>query len=257
MAVTAGNDIREARLRRRWTLRDVAARAGVSPASAQALEVGKPASLETYARVFTVLGLQPELRGVDPRRRAATNRDEDPVHAAMGELEAGHLRRFGIRVSLDEPYQHYQFAGRADLLAWDLDRRAMLHLENRTRFPNLQDAFGSYNAKRRYLAQVLAEPFGIGPRGWASVTHALVALWSAEVLHVLRLRTQSFAAVCPDRSDGFAAWWAGAPPSDGVTSTLIVLDPGASGRQRVWVDLPAALLARPRYRGYADAASLR
>ena len=255
MAATAGDDIREARTRRRWTLRELAARAGVSAAATQALEAGRPASLETYARIFTVLGLQPELHGVDPRRRGGERRDEDPVHSAMGELEAGHLRRLGFRVSLDEPYQHYQFAGRADLMAWDLDRRAMLHLENRTRFPNLQDAFGSYNAKRTYLGRVVAERFGIGPRGWASVTHAFVALWSAEVLHALRLRSQSFAAVCPDPADDFAAWWAGSPPSSGITSTLIVLDPGATGRQRSWVDLPAALLARPRYRGYADAAS--
>jgi hypothetical protein len=221
----------------------------------QSIEKGKAASLETYARVFTVLGLRGELRGTDARRRPGTIRDEDPVHAAMGELEAGRIGGFGFVVSIDEPYQHYQFAGRADLVAWDLEHRALLHLENRTRFPNIQEAFGSYNAKRSYLAQVLADRLAIGPRGWHSVTHAIVALWSAEVLHTLRLRTQSFAAVCPDNSEAFANWWVGSPPSVGVTSTFIALDPRATGRQRAWIDLPGALVTRPRNRGYADAAS--
>jgi transcriptional regulator with XRE-family HTH domain len=255
MAVSAAEDIRGERTRRRWTLREVAGRAGLSVAAVHALESGVPASLETYARVFSALGLRAELRGVDPRRQTTIARDEDPVHAAMGELEAGRLAGLGFPVSIDEPYQHYQFAGRADLVAWDLERRALLHLENRTRFPNIQEAFGSYNGKRSYLAPVLAERLSIGPRGWHSVTHAIVALWSAEVLHTLRLRTQSFVAVCPDSAHAFAGWWAGSPPLVGVTSTFIALDPRATGRQRAWVDLPAALVARPRYRGYADAAS--
>lgn len=255
MAASAADDVRDERTRRRWTLREVAARAGVSAAAVHSIETGRAASLETYARVFTVLGLRGELRGINARRSGSTVRDEDPVHAAMGEFEAGRVTGFGFRISIDVPYQHYQFAGRAEFVAWDLERRALLHLDNRTRFPNIQEAFGSYNAKRSYLAGVIAERLAIGPRGWHNVTHAIVALWSAEVLHTLRLRTRSFLAVCPDRADAFAGWWAGAPPSVGVTSTFIALDPRATGRQRGWVDLPAALVARPRYRGYADAAS--
>ncbi len=79
----------------------------------------------------------------------------------MGEFEAIRLRHFGRAVSLDEPYQHFQFAGRADLVAWDLDARALLHLENRTRFPNFQDMAGTFNSKRAYLGGVLADRVGI------------------------------------------------------------------------------------------------
>lgn len=121
MAATAGDDIRETRRRRRWSLRELADRAGVSA-------------------------------GARPRR--------GPGPCGDGEFEAGHLRRLGLSVSLDEPYQHYQFAGRADLLAWDPARRTLLHVENRTRFPNTQEAFGAYHAKRTYLARVLAERLG-------------------------------------------------------------------------------------------------
>ena len=117
----------------------------------------------------------------------------------MGEAEARQLGQHGYAIALDEPYQHFQFAGRADLLAWDLDARTFLHIENKSRLPDLQDLAGSYNAKRAYLASVMAERLGPGPAGWSTVTHALVVLWSSEVFHVLRMRQASFAALCPLR----------------------------------------------------------
>jgi hypothetical protein len=40
----------------------------------------------------------------------------------MGEFEARHFRPIVDGVGLDEPYQHYQFAGRADFVAWRLSR---------------------------------------------------------------------------------------------------------------------------------------
>jgi hypothetical protein len=171
----------------------------------------------------------------------------------MGELELRHLRPFGRPLALDEPYQHYQFAGRADLVSWDLAARALLHIENRTRFPDLQAAAGAYNAKRAYLGRALAGRLGIS--GWRSETHAMVALWSAEVLHALRLRPESFRALCPDPPEAFERWWRGAPASAGETSTLIVLDPLVAGRQRSFVGLEEALHVRPRHRGYASVAA--
>ncbi|MDP8903995.1 MAG: hypothetical protein M3N29_01535 [Chloroflexota bacterium] len=159
----------------------------------------------------------------------------------------------GVPVGLDEPYQHYQFAGRADVVAWDVSRRALLHIENRTRFPEFQHMAGAYNAKRAYLAQALAGRVGVP--SWKSETHVLVGLWSAEVLRVLRLRTDSFPALCPDPPAPFHAWWNGQPPTGGRASTLVVLDPLTSGRQRSVLELDRALSARARYRGYAEAAA--
>ncbi len=91
------------------------------------------------------------------------------MHAAMGELEARALQRPGVRISIDEPYQHYQFAGRADVVAWDDEN--LLHIENRTRFPNLQEAAGSYNAKRQYLASSIAQRLDLGS-AWLAKRHA-------------------------------------------------------------------------------------
>jgi hypothetical protein len=84
----------------------------------------------------------------------------------------------------------------------------------------------------------------------------LVALWSAEVIRVLRRHAASFAAVCPDEPNAFAAWWAGRPVGSGVTSTFVAFDPVVpSGRSRAWVGLDVALRSRPRHRGYAAVAA--
>ncbi len=256
MAANFGEAIRDERLRRRLSLRDVAERAGVSAALVLQLESGGVVSLETYARVATALDLRPELSAMDSRKRGHFARTADLVHAAMGEAEAGHLRPHGFRVALDEPYQHFQFAGRGDLVAWDIDNRAFLHLENKTQFPNIQEAIGSYNAKRAYLAPVLAERLGIGSRGWRSVTHALVVLWSTEALRQVREHAESFRAVCPDTESALGRWWAGqVPEPGGPTSTLVLFDPAPRlGRSRALVGLDRALEVRARYRNYADAA---
>jgi hypothetical protein len=208
-----------------------------------------------YARLGQALGLRFEAQLTDPRRRQGPSfRDEDPVHAAIGELEAAHLRGQGFEVAIDEPYQHYQFAGRADVVAWSSNDRTLLHIENRTRFPNLQEAAGSYNAKRAYLSAVLAERAWIGG-GLRSETHVLVGLWSAEVLHTLRLRRATFQSLCPNTIEGFEGWWNGNPPPAGRTSAFVLLDPFASGRMRAFVDLATAVgPVRPRVRDYSEAA---
>ncbi len=256
LAAHVGITIGEARRRRRWTLRELAARAGASASNLHAIEHGRAASLETYAALALALDLEPRLELVDPRMRAPAIRAEDHVHAAMGEAIARQLARHSFPVAIDEPYQHFQFAGRADVLAWNLDHRALIHVENRTRFPNLQEAIGSYNAKRRYLEPILAERLGLRG-GFTSVTHVVAALWSSEVLHTVRLRAETFRAVCPDDPSGLEAWWSGSPQGRGRTSTFVLFDPLTDAyRQRPFTSLEAALSpsTRPRYRGYADAA---
>jgi hypothetical protein len=218
------------------------------------IESGAAPSLEAATRVATALDRRLELELVDPRRRAARpDLAADLVHSAMGEFEARRLRRPGIQIGIDEPYQHYQFAGRADLLAWDVDRMALLHIENRTRFPDFQESAGAFNSKRAYLGGAIAERVG-GSR-WASETHVLAALWSAEVMRAIRRRAESFRALCPDGLDAFEGWWAGRVPAAGRTSILVVLDPMTVGRARTFVGLDAALSVRPRYHDYAAAAT--
>lgn len=252
--VSVGSQLRDARLAKGWTVQRLADNARISRSLVYMIEAGQPASTHALVRVGSALGLRLEVQLLDPRRR--TDRRAlaaDIVHSSMSELEAAHLVGLGLQVGIDEPYQHYQYAGRADLVAWNLERKALLHCENRTRFPDLQDAAGSYNAKRAYLPAAMAERLEV--RRWSSVTHAVVALWSSEVLHALRLRPASFRSLCPDPATAFQAWWAGQPPADGVTSTLVILDPAPAARTPAFADFDAALHARPRYRTYADAAT--
>jgi transcriptional regulator with XRE-family HTH domain len=252
-SVVFGAQVRDARLARGWTVAEVAERAGLSRDMVYRIEAGQVPPSRATGRVAVALGRRVELQLVDPRQRATRQHlARDLVHSAMGEFEAAHLRRIGFHVGIDEPYQHYQFAGRADVIAWDPDRRALLHIENRTRFPDFQDMAGSFNAKRAYLGAAIGERVGI--RAWASETHVIAALWSAEVLHALRLRQDSFRALCPDDAASFQAWWTREHEAlRDSTSILIVIDPAASGRRRAFLAFDDALRARPRYRGYADA----
>jgi hypothetical protein len=113
---------------------------------------------------------------------------------------------------------------------------------------------GTFNAKKAYLGAILAERLGV--RRWRCETHVIAGIWSAEVLHSLRIRRQTFRALCPNPPEGFASWWSGSPPPRGISSELIVIDPLASGRRRVFISLESALDgADPRHRGYADVAS--
>jgi hypothetical protein len=224
----------------------------LSTSHLQWLEAGNPGSVEGYARVGDALGLRLEMDLLDPRRSRGIIRSEDPVHAALGDWLAGRLRPFGYRVMLDEPYQHYQFAGRADLVAWTLEPPRLLHVENRTRFPNIQEAIGSYNAKRAYLPAVLAQRLGLH-RGFVSVTNVMAVLWSAEALHDVRLRVSTFDATCPDPLGAFEAWLAGEPSVDGVQSILAIVDPTAQGRRRMIAGLSEFGPIRAHFRGYAEA----
>lgn len=251
-ATLVGMAVTEARGRRRWTTRELASRARVSAASVSNVEAGRRASLDVYSRLATALGLSFDVVSAD-RQRRRSREQRDIVHAAMGELEAGLLGPLGYRVAIDHPYQHYQFAGRADVLAWSLEPAVLLHIENRTRFPDLQAAAGSYNAKRSYLAATLADQLGI--RRFTSQTHVIAGLWSSEVIHRVRVRRATFTALCPDDRSRFDAWLTGRPPTEGVSSSFLLLDPFARGRQERWAGLERVLGGvRPRVRGYREAA---
>ena len=224
IAAGLGIAVHEERRRRRLSLREVARLAEVGLGTAQAVEAGKVCLLETYMRLAAALRLKAEFEFVDPRRR--------------------------------EPLQHYGFSGRADVVAWSVERAALLHIENRTRFPDIQESFGSFNTKRRYLGREVAGRVGVAR--WRSETHVMAALWSAEVLRPLRLYRASFESVCPDPPDEFEAWWRGGPPTTGRHSILLIFDPVAGNRRdrRQWAGFAELPDLRPRYRDYADAVAV-
>jgi transcriptional regulator with XRE-family HTH domain len=256
LRVEIGIAVRSERRARAVSLRELAEAAGVDPTTVHNVEVAEPASLEVLQRVSTALGLELRVE-IAPARRGGVVRVEDPVHAAMGEIEAAHFgsaafAAMGVHTNLDVPFQHYQHAGRADFLAWTEAPARLLHVENRTQFPNIQAALGSFNAKRAYLGAELGSRLGVGR--WQAEAHVIVALWSAETLHSLRLRAATWRAACPD-AGSFEAWWRGDLSNlAGVRSEIVVWDPLAGGHRdrRRWAGLDDLATIRPRYRDYRD-----
>src|SRR5687767_8728545 len=78
-----GQQLRDARIARRWTVADLATRAGVSSDVVYLIEAGKTASTEAALRLVTALGRHIELDLVDPRRRGEMRAalSGDPVHS--------------------------------------------------------------------------------------------------------------------------------------------------------------------------------
>lgn len=140
-------------------------------------------------------------------------------------------------------------------MAWDLGARSLLHIENRTQFPNVQESLGSFGSKRAYLGAVLAERLGIGKAGWASETHVIAALWSGEVMHVLRARATTFRVACPDGLDAFGRWWSGRVVELPRLSVILALmDPAPDVRESFRFGSLDRMSGRPRYTDYAAAA---
>src|SRR5688572_8196641 len=94
--VAFGLQVRDARLRKHWSVRELGEKAGV----VYRVESGAAASTDTATKVAAALGQRAELNLVDPRRRqdARPNLSADPVHSAMGEVEARRLRAFHFPV---------------------------------------------------------------------------------------------------------------------------------------------------------------
>ncbi len=251
LAASLGADVRATRQRRRWTTKQLAERAGLSRALVYRVERGDLSTLETYARLGAALALPIEVSFDDPRTRAP-RRAEDPVHAAIVEMLAARYATQDRLVVADEPFQHYQFAGRADLAVIDPAGPDLLHHEVKTAIANVGELAGAWNVKRQYLARALAERHAM-PDGFRSVTHVLTIAWTAECLHVIRLREATIRSLGPDASETFEAWWRGARPgAPAVISTVVVLDPVARPRAMAWAPLRDVRTLRPRHAGYAD-----
>jgi len=252
LAVGLGAEVRTARERRRWTTRQLADRVGVSRALVYRVERGEPSTLETYARLGAALGLRLDASLEDPRTRARPPRGEDPVHAAIVEMLASRYATQGRLVTADDPFQHYQFAGRADLAVIDPAGPDLLHHEVKTALPNVGELAGAWNVKRQYLARALVDRHAT-QGGFRSVTHVLTVAWTADCLRVLRLREATMRSLGPDDTAAFAAWWDGArSPAAGITAAVVVFDPVERPRAPVWARLADLGTIRPRYRGYVD-----
>lgn len=252
IAAALGAQVREARLRRRWTTERLATEAGISRTLVYLVERGGQSTLETYARLGAALGLRLEASFADRRVSGRPRGDEDPVHSAIVEMLASRYSAQGRQVTADEPFQHYQFAGRADLAVIDLTGPDLLHHEVKTAIPNVGELAGAWNVKRQYLARALADRRA-APHGFRTVTHVLTIAWTADCLHAVRLREASIRSLGPDDSGAFEAWWRGDVPAvPRVTATVVLIDPVERPRASAWAPIADLPSSRPRHAGYAS-----
>ncbi len=266
-----GTILRTERRRQDLTLAELAAAAGVSTTSVHAVESGRRATIGMYVRLAQALGKRLVVDLGDPvamdiarahdadapiGEHALLPMGRDIVHAAMGELEAARLLAHGWAPGIDVPWQHFRFGGRADVITCDIERLALLHIENKTQLPDLQDGIGRFQEKQAYLGRAVWERLGLA-RPPLIQTHVMVGLWSAEVIDVVRRSPATFRSAFPATPDAFLTWWSGGVPGPGTTSAFVLLDPFARGRVARFAGLREVLAGvQPRVLGYAAAADL-
>jgi transcriptional regulator with XRE-family HTH domain len=166
-----GAVVRYLRIRRHLRQRDLAARAGVSQTLVSRLERGhlSETSLERIRRVGTALDLRVDVvgrwRGGELDRLLAAG------HSALHESVAAHLRTLAAwRFASEVSFAHFGERGVIDILAWHEQSRALLVIELKTEFVDLNELLGTLDRKRRNAMQIARE------RGWIERA-ASVSAW--------------------------------------------------------------------------------
>lgn len=135
------------RIRRGWRLRDVADRSGLSTTTIGRTELGSIASVLVLRAHAAAMDLRVEWRVAG--RGAGVARLLDEEHAAIVETMAAALAGAGWQVEAESSYSEYGERGRIDLLAFDASTKLLAVVEVKTELADLQDLFGSLNAKVR------------------------------------------------------------------------------------------------------------
>jgi transcriptional regulator with XRE-family HTH domain len=161
-----GSTIRAVRRRRGWRQIDLAARAGVSPATISRIERGHPGSLtlDILRRVSAALDVRVDLV---PRWRAGDlDRLLNARHAELHELVARwFVAKVPARVLTPEvSYAIYAERGVMDIVAWHPGRRAILVIELKTDVVDVNQLIGKVDEKARLIRQIVRD------RGWDPLT---------------------------------------------------------------------------------------
>jgi transcriptional regulator with XRE-family HTH domain len=167
--IRLGLAIRALRLRRKWTLADLARVARVSPATISRLEHGRvdASSLGVLRRVFTALDarfdLVPRWHGGDLDRLV------DARHAALTETLVRRLS--SLPEWIVQPEVTFSIRGERgaiDIVAWHPGRRALLIIEVKSAIGDIGGLVRQVDRYRRLAHDVARE------RGWSPVA---VAVW--------------------------------------------------------------------------------
>ena len=198
-----GMTLRAGRIRRDWSQREVARRAGVSDAIVSRVERGHVdgIAIGTIRRIATVLDIRVDLA---PRSRAA---DMDRLvagrHAALAEAVIRWLLGLGGWVVRPEvSFSRYGERGVIDLLAWHPGRRALLVIELKTAIIDVGELVGTLDRKVRN-AWELARSMGWEPM---TVSSLLIVAEGATNRRRVATHAATFEAAYPSRVVAIRRW---------------------------------------------------
>jgi transcriptional regulator with XRE-family HTH domain len=212
-----GRLLRMLRIRRGWRLRDVADRCGLSVTTIGRTEQGWVASVAVIRAHAAVLDVRVEWRVIG--RGAEVIRLLDEEHAAIVEVVATRAVEAGMSTEAEVSYSEYGERGRIDLMASKPGTGVLAVVEVKTELADLQDLFGSLNAKGR-LAPTLASR-----RGWATDRVVIILALAATAAN------RSVVSAHPVLFRGFTRRWLHGSPL-----TL----PDRADRLLLWVPARAA-----------------
>ena len=226
-----GADVRDSRVRRHWTQRELAARAGMSQSGISELErgLGGSLSLATWERLAVALDRQLGVRfSRDPQ--------EEPVdagHLVVQELILRLARNAGRGRSFEMPTRRNDPSLSADVCLRD-DRRATLVLVEC--WNTITDIGASARSFDRKLADLGSASVALWPERDAQVRGCWVVRATRRNRSLVGRYPEVFAARFPGSSQG----WARALVADEAPPR----DPGL-----VWCDVPGTRLYAWRARG--------
>ena len=198
--VRLARSLRLLRHRRRWRQRDLAAKAGVARSAVSLLECGRAGELrlDVIERIGRALEARVDVR-VD-WRGAAIDRLLDGAHAGLVDDTVRRLGRTGWLVETEVSFEIRGERGSIDILAWHPVRRALLVVEVKSAFGDLQATLMSVARKVR-LARIIARRFG-----WvvSSVARLLVVAETRTARRVVERHAALFSVCLPGARTGGA-----------------------------------------------------
>jgi transcriptional regulator with XRE-family HTH domain len=198
-----GRIVRTVRLHLRLTQLALSARCGVSQPRISRMERGLAdtmplADLERIARALDIrLSIDAWWRGGNLPRLL------DSVHARLAEYVVGQLRAVGWEVIVEYTFNRFGERGSVDIVAWHQGRRALLLIEVKSRFTDLQEMLATFARKLRIVPSMLAEQNGWRP---TAIGRLIVAPGTTANRSVVAAHANTFEVSYPGRAREAHAW---------------------------------------------------
>lgn len=231
--VRAGADVRDARLRRRLTQREVGARVGMSRSAISRAErgLGGGLTLDAWQRIAIALGMPLRVSFA----RDPLTETPDAGHLAIQELvlrigrTAGSAGSFELPTRPADPWRSIDVGLRDDV------RRRIVVVE-------CWNVFGDIGSAARASVRKLAEAAELAAARWGDEPHAVGLVWVVRATARNRALVARYPEVFGSRFPGSSAGWVAALTTGAPPPT----EPGL-----VWCDVAATRLfpwRRPRRR---------